>query len=152
VSEYSSESAFSNQELEGHIDKARRIVVAMNVLRLPVRSTFVADDLRADIRDSHQDYGRFRFWGSIEKKFPYLGLQNNTAIIKDIKLPEELRERGLGKKLVSKWEEAALNQGIHNFVITNPRAESVGFWEKMGYAIPNEQRQRAVPYCMFKRK
>lgn len=85
-------------------DETQKVLVRVSafldraILSSPIRvfgkPTFI-DPYNPDIRSSSAGYKKdeLKFWGSLESRFPYAGLNIKTAVIKDIKIPDALRYR-----------------------------------------------------------
>lgn len=104
-----------------------------------------------DVESSPSGVGVFSFWGSIEESgfSPDLPAEP-TAVVKNIRILEVHRKRGLGTKFIKTWERVLSEKGIRVFTATNIRDENAKhFWEKLGYhPLPGET--RTIPYSMYK--
>ena len=140
-------------EVQINREKAKAIADDLNkaIADLPVQSRLSLDrNGTPSVLDNHKDGGAFRFWGSVEPRFTPTHYSSTTAILKDVKLPDGVQGLSWGRTIVNAWEKAAVKRGIKYFAVTNPKAEAMGFWEKMGYVVPASQQNRDNPYCMIK--
>ncbi len=112
------------------------------------------DHHNLNLLSKHFQNGNFSFWaGILERGVPDYSEIPHTpaAIIKNLSIPEKLRGRGVGPKIVGIWEESLSNQGIKIFLATNiSNQRAIQFWRKLCYAIPIEQSRRKIPYLMYK--
>lgn len=109
---------------------------------------------RLDLKSKFFQSGRFAFWGGLIKPqtFPALVEEKEYAgIIKNLRIPEPLRRRGLGGKIIEVWETTLSANGLSSFIITNINESALGFWKNLGYFIPEEEKSKPVPYYMAKR-
>lgn len=103
-----------------------------------------------EILTRHYQNGEFAFWGEYkENGLPFNGVPGKLAIVKNIRIPEKLRGKGIGTKLVDTWESAMTAKGVHTFAATNLKDEkAVKFWQSRGYAPLDES--QPIPYMMVK--
>ena len=139
------------QEVLTRVSASLDRVILDSPINVSGKPTFI-DPYNPDIRSSSAGYAEdeLRFWGSLESRFPYTGLNTQTAIIKDFKIPDGLKDQGLGSKLLEAWEKAMIADGVTNFAATNINKAALNFWIKNGYRIPPEQADRETPYAVVK--
>lgn len=98
--------------------------------------------------------GDFAFWGHVlVPPHSFSEFEGEVvAQIQNIRIPEKLRNTGVGKAIVEKWESEWMKRNVTRFVVTNIRSrEAREFWEHMGYAIPEGQPNIDNPYKMIKK-
>ena len=108
-----------------------------------------------DIQSTYFQSGKFSFWGGLVGKLSFPGLQTrqeNVPVIKNLRIPSEVRGEGVGSAIVKVWEESMEKAGFKDFAITNlSNPEAIMFWQKNGYEIPETEKHKKIPYYMSKR-
>jgi hypothetical protein len=108
-----------------------------------------------DIESVRPQWGSFSFWGGLveNSSFPeFRTREQYIPIIKNLRLPDKIRSRGLGSAIVKTWEKSMEESGFKDFAITNlsgPKA--VSFWQGHGYKIPVTEKHKKIPYYMSKK-
>ena len=115
---------------------------------------FSIDALHLDLESRHFQWGRFSFWGGLVSTWAFPELwskKDKLPVIKNIRLPESMRGKGVGSRIVQNWEQVFKNNNFDYSVVTNVNTpDSVKFWEKQGYKLrPGDTRDNA--YYMFKK-
>lgn len=96
------------------------------------------------------------FWASVVPGWAFNNYhdvpdESFAAVIHNIEVPEQLRDRGIGSRLVNIWESTLSNEGIHLFVATNIASEKAKlYWAHRGYQVPELEAWKKLPYCMYK--
>lgn len=115
---------------------------------------FSIDALHLDLESKLPQWGNFSFWGGLVStwSFPELwSKKDKLPVIKNIRVPEGMRGKGVGTRIVQNWEQVFKNYNFDYSVVTNVNTpDSVKFWEKQGYKLrPGDTRDNA--YYMFKK-
>lgn len=121
----------------------------------PEEAKFTIDSLHLNLESKNFQYGSFAFWGGLHKSvaFPELNSKSEVVpVLKNIRIPEAMRGKGVGSKIVEGWEDVLSRNGFETFVVTNLDEDSIRFWRKRGYQIPQGEQEKETPYYMFKKK
>lgn len=101
--------------------------------------------------------GSFAFWGGLSDTATFddpelSGTSPDVGLIQNIRLPKELRGKGVGSAIVDQWEQSLGEQGVINFAVTNIKdTQAKDFWTKRGYKVPQKYAWgNTMPYCMVK--
>ena len=146
----------SEQELRGVlVDTANKIEeIIRNEDKISEKEKGLSlDSNYLDIQSPYFQSGRFSFWAGLNKD-PFTESSRNgySAVIKNLRIPQELRNQGLGKKIVEAWEDSLKNHGVDIFAATNIKDQpAIEFWKKLGYQIPKSETYKKVPYYMVKK-
>ena len=108
-----------------------------------------------DIQSTYFQSGKFSFWGGLVGKFSFPNLQTqqeNVPVIKNLRIPSEVRGGRIGSAIVKTWEESMEKAGFKDFAITNLSSpEAILFWQKNGYEVPETEKHKKIPYYMYKK-
>lgn len=120
----------------------------------PEEAILKVDNLHLDIESARPQFGSFSFWGGLVGKhtFPELQTQKKyIPVIKNLKLPDKVRKKGLGSAIVKTWEKSMENAGFDNLVVTNLSSpKAIVFWQNLSYKIPEAEKHKKTPYYMYK--
>ncbi len=109
---------------------------------------------RFDLTSTYFQSGAFALWAGIlrPQTFPSLMGEEFAGVIKNLRIPENLRRSGLGKQIVQTWESTLSAHGIKSFLATNIKdEEAIQFWRKQGYDVPEDEKYKKNPYYMVKK-
>lgn len=144
------------KEAESANDKLREIIEPLQILLnergiLEKDSALSLDERYHDIKSAFFGFGEFSFWGGLEEEGLYPISDGETAVIKNLRIPKELRKKGLGSQIVGIWEEKLSKKGVKYFAATNIKDKSaLEFWTKLGYRVPQSQAHKEIPYVVVK--
>lgn len=114
---------------------------------------FSVDSRYRDVQSKKFQTGSFCFWGGLTQKsifHMYSTEKDYIPDIKNLRIPESIRKRGLGSKIVKAWEKTLKERGYDVFVATNINGNEIEFWKNLGYTVPFEERNKETPYYMVK--
>lgn len=112
------------------------------------------DRLHLDLESRYFQNGSFAFWGGFSKDlaFPELrSKQDLIPVIKNLRIPESMRGRGVGTNIAKAWEKVMTSYNFDYLVATNiDTKDAVKFWKKQGFQLkPSDSEDN--PYYMFKK-
>jgi len=109
---------------------------------------------RLDLTSTYFQSGAFALWAGIlrPQTFPSLMGEQFAGVIKNLRIPKDLRGSGIGKQIVQAWESTLSAHGIKSFLATNIKdEEAIQFWRRQGYGIPEDEGYKKIPYYMMKK-
>ncbi|MBM3205304.1 hypothetical protein FJZ41_00430 [Candidatus Shapirobacteria bacterium] len=129
----------------------------------PDEKKIKVDENYPEVQSQMSTTGYFGFWGGlVEKNHPVfsqsVNIERTLPIIKNLKIPTQIRNQGFGSKIVETWEKTFQKYGINVFAVTNIRSyyqddqekRAIDFWKKQGYIIPESEKRKDWPYYMIK--
>lgn len=116
LEDFKSFKEYGNQELQ-MLDDLRSSIIENDCKHSPFYGIYYGDKLIARMSLYHTD-----------KKFDYLfDDKRDYLLLSKLEVLPQYRERGFGKKLIEYAKSFNLT------IITSPRVNSEGFWNKMGF-------------------
>lgn len=80
-------------------------------------------------------------------QFSFKVLKNQMGVyLHSLRLPKELRNKGIGKYCVT-WLKYFCRKYGFTYIVLGSLEEAMGFWDKAGFVLVNEEDMKKYPYC-----